>query len=99
MMQYQHLYFLLNLWYSNEFYMDLKGISYRTEWSLFLAHSPKYILAIIFILAISFLSQSYYSGTLASKDLSTIIYNDITWTMRSLRIATITLYHYNIIVK
>ena len=33
---------LLFLWYSKEFYIDLKAISCRIEWSLFQVRSPKH---------------------------------------------------------
>ena len=36
------LVFLAVLWYSNEFYIDLKAISCRIEWSLFQVRSPKH---------------------------------------------------------
>ena len=49
--QYQRLYFLLSLWYSNEFYIDLKAISCRIEWSLFQVHRTKHAEVIMFILA------------------------------------------------
>ena len=49
--QYQRLYFLLSLWYSNEFYIDLKAISCRIEWYLFQVYRPKHTEVIIFILA------------------------------------------------
>ena len=51
MTQYQRLYFLLSLWYSNAFYIDLKVILCRIGWSLFQVHKPKYVEIIIFILA------------------------------------------------
>ena len=37
---------------SNEFYIDLKAISCRIEWSLFQVHRPKHAKVIIFILSV-----------------------------------------------
>ena len=42
--------FLAIPWYSNEFYMDLKAISCRIEWSLFQVRSSKHARVIIFIM-------------------------------------------------
>ena len=49
MTRYQRLYFLLSLWYSNEFYIDLKAISCRI-WFLLQVHSLKHARVIIFIM-------------------------------------------------
>ena len=58
------VYFLLSLWYSNEFYIDLKAISCRIEWSLFQVHRPKHVeVVILYWLVIT----SHYSDISASK--------------------------------
>ena len=45
------LVFLASPVVSNEFYIDLKAISCRIEWSLFQVHGPKHAEVTIFILA------------------------------------------------
>ena len=42
---------LVFLAFPNEFYIDLKAISCRIEWSLFQVHRPKHTEVMIFILA------------------------------------------------
>ena len=49
-MRYQHLYFLLSLWHSNEVYIDLRATSCIIEWSLFQVRSMKHARVIIFIM-------------------------------------------------